>query len=154
MTLKQQILSDLKDAMRAKEVVKRDTLRMLDAAIKNVEIEKQKREIGLSEEETMEVVMRLAKQRRDSIEQFVAGGRVDLAAKEEEELKIIEKYLPTQLGEEEVRLVVLEIIKEVNPQSASDLGKIMGQAMNRLKGQTDGNVVRVIAMDELEKLGK
>lgn len=151
MSLREKLISDLKDAMRAKDSIRRDTLRLIDAALKNTEIEKKKRETGLSEEEVIEVVSRLAKQRNDSIKQFNDGGRADLAEKEQTELKIIEQYLPEQLSEEEIRKVVQEVIAAVNPQTPSDLGKVMGQAMAKLKGKADGNLVREIAQQELNK---
>lgn len=151
MSLREKLISDLKDAMKAKDPVRRDTLRLIDAALKNTEIEKKKRETGLPEEEILEVIGKLAKQRNDSIKQFTDGGRPDLAEKEKVELEIIEQYLPEQMGEDEVRKVVQEVITEVNPQTPSDLGKVMGQAMAKLKGKADGNLVRKIAQEELNK---
>ncbi|HMN19067.1 MAG TPA: GatB/YqeY domain-containing protein [Candidatus Moranbacteria bacterium] len=147
MTTKERIVADLKAAMKAGDNVVRDTLRMLDSAIKNIEIEKKKREEGLGEEEVLEVVMRAVKQRVDSISQYEQGGRSELADKERGELEILKRYLPEQLGEEQVRAVVREVISTLGEKAS--LGAVMGQAMTRLKGKADGNLVRKIAAEEL-----
>ena len=150
MNLKEQITSDLKTAMKAGDAVRRDTLRLIDSAIKNVEIEKNKREVGLTEEEILEVIARAVKQRQDSIRQFEAGGRPDLAEKEKIELEIILPYLPAQLSQQEIEKVVTEILATSENPTLADLGKIMGQAMAQLKGKADGNLVREIVKSQLE----
>lgn len=149
MSLKEKITQDLKDAMKSGDSFKRDTLRLLDSAIKNAEIEKKKRETGLGDEEILEVVSRAVKQRNDSIRQFIDGGRPELAEKEKAELEIIKAYLPEQLGEDEIRLVVKEIIAGAGEVKPSDMGKIMGQAMGKLKGKADGNIVKKIVGEEI-----
>lgn len=151
MTLKEKITADLKDAMKAGDTLCRDTLRLMDSAIKNVEIEKQKRETGLTDEEVLEVLGRAVKQRQDSIRQFEAGGRPDLAEKEKVELEIIVPYLPAQLSQAEIETVVTEILAKSENPTLADLGKIMGQAMAQLKGKADGNLVREIVKRQLEK---
>ncbi|EKE25744.1 MAG: hypothetical protein ACD_5C00047G0005 [uncultured bacterium] len=152
MTLKEKITSDLKEAMKAGEVKKRDTLRLLDSAIKNTEIEKKKREEGLNDEEVLEVISKAVKQRQDSIKQFEEGGRPELAEGEKEELAILVPYLPAQLPVEEVRKIVEETISQMGATSSADLGKVMGAAMGKMKGQIDGNVVRQIASEILSKM--
>ena len=142
MSLKQKITEDMKAAMKSGDTVKRDTLRMLDSMIKNVEIEKLKREVGLSDAETQEMIMRAVKQRRDAATQFEAGGRPELAEKENAEIKILMEYMPAQMGEDKVREVIKEVISQTGATSKTDIGKVMGQAMGRLKGQADGNVVK------------
>lgn len=149
MSLKTKIVSDLKEAMKSGDVMKRDTLRMLDAMIKNTEIEKMKKEEGLSDAEVVEVMSRAVKQRRDSEEQYKKGGRQDLADKEKKEIEIISAYLPEQLGEEKIREIVKNVISETGAASKADIGKVMGQAMGRLKGQADGNVVKKVAEELL-----
>ncbi len=151
MTLKEKITSDLKDAMKAGDALRRDTLRLVDSAIKNTEIEKKKRETGLSNEEVLEVIGRAVKQRQDSIRQYEDGGRPELADKERLELEIIMPYLPAQLSEEEIELVVTETISAAGEATMADLGKIMGQVMVKVKGKTDGNIVREIVKRQLEK---
>jgi uncharacterized protein YqeY len=149
MGLKEKIISDLRDAMRSGENLKRDTLRLLDSAIKNTEIEKKKRETGLSEEEVLEVISRAVKQRNDSIKQFIDGGRPELAEKEQKELEILKTYLPEQMNEDEIRAVVKEIISAAGSVSPGDMGRIMGQAMGKMKGKADGNVVKKIVGEEM-----
>ena len=94
MSLKTQISEDLKNAMKSGDTMKRDTLRMLDAMIKNTEIEKLKKEEGLSDAEVQEVIARAVKQRRDSVAQYTAGGRPELAEKENQEIEILMDYMP------------------------------------------------------------
>ena len=136
--------------MKAGDTVKRDTLRMLDAMIKNVEIEKLKREEGLSDAETQDVIARAVKQRRDAVTQYEAGGRPELAEKENAEIKVLMEYMPEQMSEDQVRTIVKEVIAAAGATSKADIGKVMGQAMGRLKGQTDGNVVKKIVEEELQ----
>ncbi len=154
MTLKEKITADLKDAMRAKDNVRRDTLRLIDSAIKNVEIEKRsasrRSETGLGDEEVLEVIGRAVKQRLDSIRQFTDGGRKDLAEKEQIELDIIMPYLPAQLSEDEIRATVKEVIASFGAASKADIGKVMGQAMGRMKGKADGNLVKKIVEEYLQ----
>lgn len=152
MTLKEKIISDLKEAMKAGDTKKRDTLRLLDSAVKNTEIEKKKRETGLSDEEVLEVISRAVKQRQDSIKQFEEGGRPELAEGEKEELAILMPYLPEQLSEEKIRQVVEETIFQMEAKSSADLGKVMGSVMGKLKGRADGNLVRIIANEILSKM--
>jgi uncharacterized protein YqeY len=145
MTLKEKILADLKDAMRSGDTLRRDTLRLIDSVVKNTEIEKKKRETGLSDDEVLEVFSRAVKQRQDSIRQFEEGGRPDLAEKEKLELAILIPYLPAQLSEDKITAIIQEVITQVGAKNVSDLGKVMGLAMSKMKGEADGNVVREIA---------
>jgi uncharacterized protein len=149
MSLKQKIYSDLKEAMKAGDALKRDTLRMLDSMIKNTEIEKLKKEEGLTDAEVVEVLSRAVKQRRDSMDQYEKGGRPELADKENKEIEIISVYLPEQLSEDKIREIIKEIITATGASSKVDMGKVMGQAMGRLKGQADGNVVKKIVEELL-----
>ena len=147
--LKQKIISDLKEAMKSGDTFKRDTLRMLDSMIKNTEIEKLKKEEGLSDAEVQEVIARAVKQRKDSVAQYTSGGRPELAEKENQEIEILMGYMPEQMGEDKVREVVKEIIAQTGATSKADIGKVMGTAMGKLKGQADGNVVKKIAEELL-----
>lgn len=149
MSLKQKINEDLKQAMREGDSFRRDALRMLVSMIKNAEIEKQKREEGLSDAEVQEVISRSIKQRKDSAEQFKSGGRTDLVEKEVQEIELLLSYMPAQLAEEEVREIVRQIIRETGAQSKADLGKVMGQAMQKLKGKSSGEIVRRLMEEEL-----
>ncbi|KKP67195.1 MAG: hypothetical protein UR66_C0005G0040 [Candidatus Moranbacteria bacterium GW2011_GWE1_35_17] len=150
--INEKIKADLKEAMKSGDTEKRDVLRMVDSMIKNVEIEKGKRETGLSDEEIMEVMMRAVKQRKDSASQFIAGGRPELAEKEQREIDIIAAYLPEQLSKEEITKVVREVIAELGAVSKNDMGKVMGQIMGKLKGKADGNIVKELVASEFEKV--
>ena len=101
-SLREQLRADLRDAMRARDTVRRNTIRMLEAAIRNAEIERRDRSGELAEADVLAILQRQVKQRRDSIEQFEQGGRADLAANERAEIAIIETYLPQQLSRDEV----------------------------------------------------
>ena len=143
--LRDKIKDDLKPAMRAKDSVRVRTLRSLMAALMEREI--QLREGGkadLNDEITMDVIMKAAKQRRDAHQQFVDAGRDDLAATEAEELVILEEYLPAQLSDSDLRTGVEEIIQETGAASMKDMGRVMGQAMQRFKGQADGKRVQAV----------
>lgn len=148
MLLKEKINSDLKEALKAGNAEKRDTLRFIVSAIKNAEIEKIKKEEGLNDEEVIEVVSRQIKQRKDSVEQYKKGNRPDLAEKENKEIEILLKYLPKQLSEEEIRKEVKKTILQMGA-SSDNFGKIMGETMRNLKGKADGNAVKKILQEEL-----
>jgi uncharacterized protein YqeY len=150
MSLKQQILSDLKKAMKSGDSFKRDVLRFLDSAVKNDEIEKKKKEEGLNNEEIIELISRSIKQHKDSISQYEKGGRKDLADKEKKELEILSAYMPEQLSEDKIREIVKSAIKETQATTSADMGKVMGAAMKQMKGATDGNAVRKIVEEELK----
>jgi len=144
MSIKKNIQADIKDAMKSGDSEKRDVLRMLDSMIKNTEIEKNKREDGLNDEEVLEVVRKAVKQRKDSIQQYTDGGRKDLADKEKKEIDILTKYLPRQMSEEELIIIIKEVIKQSGIKEKSELGKVMGIIMGKVKGKADGNIVRKI----------
>ena len=146
----EKLQNDLKEAMKSKDAVRLRTIRSLRSAIMAKEIEMRSGgNATISHEDAMSVLHKQAKQRRDSIEQFVAAGRDDLKQTEEEELAIIEAYLPKQLSEDEVRTAVKEIIEATGASGMQDMGKVMGQAMGRLKGQADGNLVQKAARELL-----
>lgn len=143
--LLEQINSDLKDAMRAKEEQKRSVLRMLISAIKDKEISLRKGEdIILSEEQVLESVVQEVKKRKDSITSYEDGDRQDLADKEKSEIEMLEKYLPEQLSDEELEKIVNEVVASIGEVSQADFGKVMGQVMPRVKGKADGNQISAI----------
>ena len=125
--------------MKAGETEKRDVIRMIDSMIKNVEIEKGKREEGLNDQELIEVLSRAVKQRKDSANQYLEGGRPELAEKEKGEIEIISAYLPEQLGEEDLKMIVDKVIEA---ETEMEMGKLMGKVMAEVKGRADGNLVR------------
>src|SRR4030042_2414294 len=132
MSLKEKISGDLIIAMKAGDVVRRDTLRMVDSMIKNAEIEKKKKEEGLADAEVVEVLSRAVKQRRDSVEQYEKGGRRDLADKEKKEIEIISAYLPEQLSEERIREIIKEVITTTGASSTAEREKEMGRGRGTL----------------------
>ncbi|MCH7639402.1 MAG: GatB/YqeY domain-containing protein [Bacteroidetes bacterium] len=139
MSLKDQLSHDLKEAMRAKDRVRLGAIRMLSAAI----LEKEKSGGGdVTEDDLVAIVQKQAKQRRDSIRQFREGGRNDLVDIEEAELAVIEHYLPAQLSDEEIRTTVQQIVEQTGASEMQDMGRVMGQAMQTLRGKADGNRVR------------
>lgn len=150
-TLSERLDQDAKDAMRAKDKVRLGSIRRARAAITDAE---KRPEVaakgGLDEEGRIAVVTKLAKQHRESIDQFRAAGREDLVAKEEAELAVIESYLPAQLGDEEIEAVVREVIAAVGAAEPRDVGKVMRPAMERLRGQADGGRVKAVAQRLLE----
>lgn len=142
----EKLQNDLKEAMKSKDAVRLRTIRSLRSAIMAKEIDMRSGgQASISQEDAMEVLQKQAKQRRDSIAQFVAAGRDDLTKTEEEELAVIESYLPKQLTEAEIQEVVKEIVASTGASGMQDMGKVMGQAMSRLKGVADGNLVQAAA---------
>jgi uncharacterized protein YqeY len=142
MGLYERILDEMKGAMKAGDATRRDALRFLGSAVKNEAIERRKPVTELTDEEVTFVVKRMAKQRTDSIESYRAGGREDLAAKEEAELVMLRAYLPAELPIEEVRSLVREAIEESGSALKADFGKAMGLAMKKVAGRADGTVVK------------
>lgn len=141
--LKDRLGEDLKAAMRAKDEVRLRTIRSLRAALMEREIElRQGGTASLTEDQELAVVQKQAKQRRDAIEQFDAAGRDDLARREREELAVIESYLPQQLSDDEIRSVVREVVAATGASSMKEMGKVMGPAMERLRGRADGRRVQ------------
>lgn len=134
--------------MRARDVPRRNTIRMLEAAIKNVEIEKRGQE--LAEADILAILQRQVKQRRESIEQFRQGGREDLAEQEELEIGIIEHYLPAQLSRDEIEARARAVIEQVGAAGPGDRGKVMGMLMRELRGEADGSIVNAVVGELLD----
>ena len=144
MTLKKRIEEDTKEAMREKN---QDTLRALRAIKSLILLEETKEGASgeLNAEDELKLLTKAAKQRRDSASIYEEQNRVDLKEKEVAEIAVIEKYLPKQLSEEEVKVKLMEIIERVGAKSAAEIGKVMGVTMKELAGQTDGKVVQTLA---------
>ncbi|PTM16698.1 MAG: glutamyl-tRNA amidotransferase [Bacteroidetes bacterium] len=153
MATKDTILNDLKEAMKARDAARLQVLRSLKAKILEKEISlRSGGKAEISEEQVVEVLVKAAKQRRESIDQFEKGGREDLAQTERAELEIIESYLPAQMGEEEIRATVRQGIEETGAAGMQDMGRLMGLMMGRLKGKADGSAVNRIVKEELGAL--
>ena len=144
MSLYETISTHLKLAMKSGDNMKRDTLRLLQSAVKNTAIEKRKAPAEFSDEEMQDVIRRLVKQHKDSIEQYRAGNRSDLVEKEEAELDVLSSYLPQAMSEEELRALVEIALEEAKLTSKSQMGQAMGIVMKKIAGRADGDAVRRI----------
>jgi uncharacterized protein YqeY len=141
MTLRSRLEEDLKAAMRAREAVRRDTIRYLLSEVQKAEKAEQR---DFDDEEVLRVLGRQAAQRRESIEAFAKGGRQDLVDKEEAELEIILEYMPEQMSEEQIAELVQAAIEEVGASGPQDMGKLMGRLMPQMRGKADGRTVNEI----------
>jgi uncharacterized protein YqeY len=150
MSLKERIDAEIKAAMKSKDKVRLETVRSIKKFIleKEVSVRPSGQET-LTEAQEMEILMQIAKQRRDSIEQYSKAGREELAAQEAAELAIVEEYLPQQMSEEDVEKAIGEIIASVGATSPKDMGKVMGAAMQQLKGKADGKKIQEIVKAKL-----
>lgn len=139
MSLEQKVMEEMKGAMRAKDEAALRTLRAIKAAILLEKTSGSGTEISEADETKM--LQKMAKQRRDSLDIFVQQNREDLAAKEREELAIIERFLPAQMSAEELQVVIKEIIVQTGASSPADMGKVMGVATKQLAGKADGKLI-------------
>jgi uncharacterized protein YqeY len=135
MSLRTQIKDDIKAAMKAKEVQKRDALRLLDSALKQVEVDERKE---LTDEDVMAIIAKQIKQRNDAATQYRDAGRDDLLEKELAEIAIFEAYLPAQMSDEELAEALKAIIADTGAESMKDMGKVMGAAKAKIGTQADG----------------
>jgi uncharacterized protein YqeY len=147
MEIRDQIMADVKAAMIAKESIKLTALRMLQAAIKNREIEL--RPDPINKDEVMGVIKKLVKQRKESIEQFQQAGRQDLVDQETTELKVLEVYLPQAMPREQVEAVVMEVIAALGAKSVKDMGPVMKEVVARTAGAADNKMVSEIIKAKL-----
>src|SRR5216117_1129693 len=141
MKVQERIDSDLKEAMRAKDATKLGVLRMLKSALKYAAIAKSGAETELSDAEAAQVIRKQAKQRQDSIESFEKGGRAELAAKEKEELSILNAYLPQAMSADELAALIRETIAEVGATSKAQMGAVMKALQTRVAGRADGKTL-------------
>ena len=140
MNLNAQIKSDIKDAMRAKDVLKRDTLRNIQAVVKQIEVD-ERREVTDTDMEA--ILVKYAKQREDAKAQFKDAGREDLVEKEEAELVIVKAYLPEQMSDEELEATIKEIVSKLGATSMKDMGKVMGSAKSTIGSKADGGRINL-----------
>ena len=138
MSLKDRITDDMKDAMRAKDAQRLLAIRGLLAAVKQREVDER---IVLDDAAVVAIVDKLVKQRKDSIEQFTAGGRQDLVDKEKVELQVLESYLPARLGADEIAAEVAALVAETGASGAADMGKVMAAAKARFAGRAEMGLV-------------
>ena len=146
MSLKEQLTTAMKDAMRAKESVRLGTIRMILSAVKNKEIEKRQE---LDDSVVIEVLSTFVKQRREAAEVYRKNDRVDMAESEERELLIVQEFLPAQLSEEDVRALVDEVVTELAADSMKDMGRVMQVLTEKTKGQADGRLISELVKSKL-----
>ncbi len=147
MGLKEQIKEDIKTAMRNKENQKRDTLRNIQTAIKQIEVD-ERRELG--DEEVEKILMKYAKQREEALAQFAQAGRDDLVAKEKEELAIVQSYFPEPLSDEELESALREIITAIGAATIKDMGRVMSAAKETIGSKADGSRINQIVKKLLD----
>lgn len=150
MSLKDRIGDEIKAAMKARDKVRLETVRSIKKAIleKEISVRPQGQE-ELNETQEIELLTQLAKQRRDSIEQYTEAGRAELADREAQELAILEEYLPAQMSDAEIVAAVEAAIAKVGATSPKDMGKVMGPIMQELKGRADGKKIQEIVKEKL-----
>ena len=139
MSLKETLNNDIKTAMKSKDKETLAVLRMIKTAVQAAEIDKKEE---LNAEEELTILAREAKQRRESLAEFVKAGRDELVAKTEAEIEIVERYLPKQLSVEEVKEVIATVAEKIGATTQKEFGKLMGAVMQELKGKADGNVIK------------
>jgi uncharacterized protein YqeY len=142
MSLKDQINTDIKEAMKAKENAKRDALRLLSSAFKQIEVDERKE---LTDDDVIKIIQKQIKQKNDSITQYQSAGRDDLIEKEMSEIAFYEPYLPKQLSDEELTTAIKAIVTQVEATSMKDIGKVMGMASKELAGKVDGKRINECA---------
>ena len=149
MTMKTRLSDDMKQAMRDRDVLRRDVIRYLRSEVRNQEIRDQKE---LDDAGVIQVLSRQAQQRRDSIEVYRDADRQDLVDKEESELSVILSYLPQQMTQEEITDLVQQVVSEVGASGPADMGKVMGAIMPQVRGKAEGREVNAIVQQTLRSL--
>jgi len=147
MSLKETLQADLKEAMRQNDTVRKTALRLVLAAVTNAEIERG----PLSDADIQAIIAKQVKQRRESLAAFQKGGREDLMAQEEAELKVLSAYLPQQMSRAEIEELAAQVIAQVGATSPRDLGKVMRELMPRVKGRADGRLVNEVVRELLSR---
>ena len=147
MEIREKILADIKSAMVSKDTIKLNTLRFLNSAIKNKEIDS--RPTPITAEDIMQVIKKLVKQRKESIEQFSTAGRMDLADQESSELKILEAYMPSQMTKEQIEKLVADVIAATGAKTVKDMGTVMKESMARSAGNADGKMLSEVIKSKL-----
>ncbi len=146
--IKDQLMVDLKEAMKSKDSLTKSVITMLRAAIKQVEVDKR---VELGDEEVIEIISTQLKQKRNVIEEFKKGNREDLVEETLKEIKVLEKYMPEQLSIEELESIINDAVEELNASSMKDMGKVMGFVNPKVKGKADGKTVSEIVKKILNK---
>jgi uncharacterized protein len=146
MSLEERLVEEMKQAMRSDDKLRLSTIRMIRSSVKNKEIELRKK---LDDEGIHKVIQGMVRKGEESIEQFRAGGRMDLVEKEEREVKIMQSYLPQPLSREEILKIIEQSIEETQASSAKDMGKVMKSVMPKLEGKADGKLINQLVKERL-----
>lgn len=152
MGLRERITADTKEAMKAKEPARLSTLRLISAAIKDREIAARSEggeDAGLSDADLTAILSKMVKQRQESAKAYEEGGRLELAEREQEEIKVIQAYLPRQLNEDETRAAIAKVIADLGAESIRDMGRVMAELRSRHAGQMDFGAVGPMVKDRL-----
>ncbi len=147
MSLKKKLMEDFKTSMKNKDTIRKNTITMVRAAIKQREVDERKQ---LGDEEILDVISKQLKEKKNVIEDFERGGRQDLVELTQKEIDILLEYLPKQLTEEEIEKIVIETIDEVGAETMKDMGLVMKSVMPKVKGRADGNTVSKIVKNHLK----
>ena len=148
MTLSEQITADMTGALKKGDKTSVSVLRMIKSSMKNREIDKQS---PLNDEDVQAILRTFIKRSREAIEKYAEAGREELAEKERQEMAVVQAYLPEQLGEDDIRQVVSDVISEINAAGPGDMGRVMKAVMARLHGQGDGRIVNTLVKGMLNK---
>ncbi len=146
MSLKEKLMEDLKDAMKNKDELKKNTVTMIRAAIKQIEVDKR---VELDDNEVIDIISKEAKKRKDALVEFEKAGRQDLIDQTNAELALIKTYLPEELSEEELTKIIEETITEVGAETMKDMGKVMQAVKAKTAGRADGKTINEIVKAKL-----
>ncbi len=147
MSMKERLMEDLKYSMKNKDTIRKNTITMIRAAIKQKEVDDK---VELDDDGIIEIISKQLKEKKNAIEDFKKGQRQDLVEQTEKEMEILLEYLPKQLSEDEIREIVADTIKKVNATSMKDMGLVMKSVMPKIKGRADGNTVNKIVREILK----
>lgn len=148
MLLKDQLMEDLKVAMKEKDVVRKSTITMLRAAIKQMEVDQR---VDLEDENVIEIIAKQIKQKRSALEEFEKASRQDLVDEAHQEIKVLEAYLPEQLSEEELKQVITDAITETGAATPKEMGKVISLVSGKTKGRADGKLIATLVKEILSK---
>ena len=146
MSLEERLIDEMKEAMKSNDKLRLSTIRMIRSAAKNKEIEQRQK---LNDEDIQRVIQGMIRRGEDSLEQFRAGGRMDLVEKESKELEILRSFLPQSLSQEDILKMIDQSVEEVQASSLKDLGKVMKSVMPKLQGKADGKLVNQLVKERL-----